>query len=88
MSKIPLTTEEQNLFELLGKGENGRIMEAYFLKLIQGLADIRNIEKGLDNNLEILARERAIKILEENVMERLKGFNNKKPLNVGSDQFN
>jgi hypothetical protein len=85
--KIEITKEEENLFNLLGRGDNGRVMLGYSEKLVKELADIRNIDTKSDLAVEMVARERAIKMIEENFVDRLKSFANKKELNEPQSEW-
>lgn len=68
--KLQLNKQEQALFRHLQQSNDGKTLKGLIERLIREAVDIRNITGDVE--AEKKGREVAVKLLEENFVERLK----------------
>lgn len=72
--KLKLNNTEEKAFSDFANSSTGRIILKFLERLVEEHADFRTIEKkeNVNTDLELEARKQAIKIIEENLIERIK----------------
>lgn len=68
--RVSLNQQEQGMFHRLSETNDGKLLVGFLEKLIREAVDIRNI-KG-DAEAEKKGREVAVKLIEENIVNRIK----------------
>lgn len=68
--RVQLNQQEQGLFRRLSESNDGKLLIGFLDKLIREAVDIRNITGNAE--AEKKGREVAVKLIEENIVNRLK----------------
>lgn len=71
---LKLSKQEQDLFQRLATGSDGKLLLKFCEKLVNSLVDIRNIP-DTDASIEKKARSISVRCIEEEFITRLKVLN-------------